>query len=450
MKSWLVFPSSPTGNSRRIELSGYDLRAGRPMSYIFVYPSDLNIDRFNDALGRTLSLWPFVAGRFFLADDDHYVIEMSDNGIPISLVENTDLSRWSLDSNVVPDAAVDQHTAFLDIVQDEKIVRNSSDKSLFCLKITHLIQSGEWVMGTSWSHILGDACTCVNFLHTLSRFYQQLEPLEPPPLFERRLWRKDEADQSLLPTMKLLSDSVSTKDYGVYMNAQPVYALLNLHFSGKQLVDLRKLVLDDTVTKHDVMIAYVILTLNTHCFTNDEQRILRTDTDINFRGISDSIAPSNQVGNCTLRMLSCNFDDPWSLSSIAKSLRHSIINARNPQFVERYVATADGLLRDMARDDRKPNGKQFANEIVLNSCFRYDWASLVDFGHTDKCRFYSHRTRYLFVQAFRLNPIYDHTEWAKRDHEGAEVAFRIEQTDKKKFIDAWQRDVNEKFINVKR
>ncbi len=446
----MFFPSSPTGNNRRIELSGFDLRCGRPINCVFVYPSDLNIDRFNDALGRTLSLWSLIAGRFFLLDGDHYVIEMSDNGIPVSLVENTELSKWPLDSNVVGNTAADRLSTFLDKVQDKKVDRNSSDQPLFHLKVTHLIQSGEWVMGASWSHILGGACAFASFLHALSRFYQQLEPLEPSPVFERRLWYKDEADQSLLATMKVFSDSVSTKEYEVYMNEQLTHDQMNLHFSGKQLADLRKLVLDDTVTTHDVMIAYIILILNTHCFSNDGQRILHTSTDVNFRGISNSIAPSNLVANCVLRMLSCNFDDPYSLSSISKTLRRSIIASRNPKFVERWVATADGLLRDMMRDDRKPNMKIFANEIVMNSNFRYDWASLVDFGHTDKCRFYTHGTMNLFLRVFRLNPMYDGSEWTKRDCEGAEVVFCIEKSIKKKFVDAWQQDVSENFINVKR
>ncbi len=95
-----------------------------PINNVFVYPSDLNIDEFKDALSRSLSLWPVVAGRFFLADDDRYVIEMSDSGIPISLVENTELNRWPLDSNVLRDTAKGELTIFFDEVQDGKVFRN--------------------------------------------------------------------------------------------------------------------------------------------------------------------------------------------------------------------------------------------------------------------------------------------------------------------------------------
>jgi hypothetical protein len=151
-----------------------------------------------------------------------------------------------------------------------------------------------------------------------------------------------------------------------------------------------------------------------------------------------------------MRVWSDDFDDPYSLSNIAKSIRRSIIRARDPKFIKHWLATADELLRDMARDDRIVIWARSMNETVVNSNFRYDWANLVDFGHTNKCRFYTHGTKNLFFRVFRLNPMYDTTGWVGRDCEGAEVAFRINKSIKQKFVDAFQRDVDENFINVKR
>jgi hypothetical protein len=449
MKSWLVFPLSSTGNNRRIELVGTDIANLYPVNNVFVYPSDLNIDRLNEALGRTLSLWPLIAGRFLLLDDENYVIEMSDNAIPVSLIDNTELSKWPLGCSVLRDIAEGLLPAFFDEVQTVKLVCYPSHEPLFRLKVTHIMQSNEWVMGTSWSHILGDACAYANFLHAFSRFYQQLEPLEPVPVFERRLWRKEEADPSLLPMMRHLTDTISAEQrLTVHKTRQVTHDQLNLHFSGKQLATLRELVLDNTLTIHDVLLAYIIVTLNIHCFSNDGQLILHTSILVNCRGVSDSIAPSNLVANCVIRTLSDNFDDPYSLSNIAKLIRRSIIRSRDPKFLERYQSTEDGLLKDMVRDDRESGNDHFSSGILINSNFRYDWASLVDFGHTDKCRFYTEGAR--FVRVFRLNPMYDATGWAGRDCEGAEVVFRIEKSIKQKFLDALQHDVNENFINVKR
>jgi hypothetical protein len=336
-------------------------------------------------------------------------------------------------------------------VQSPKGVHNFRDESLFRLKITHIVQSGEWVMGTSWIHILGDAAACANFLHTLSRFYQQLESLEPLPVFQRRLWRKEEADQSFLPLMRHLSDNLSIEQRRETSLIEEVtHDQLNLHFSGEQLASLRKLVPDDTLTTHDVMIAYIILTLNVHCFSNNKQLILHSYMIFNSRGVSDSSASLNVVANCSLRVLSDNFDDSYSLSSIAKSIRRSIIHGRNPKFLECWQATADGLWRDMTRNNRVPNVSRGSNDIRVNSNFRYDWASLVDFGQTDKCRFYTDGTRDLYLRVFRLNPMSNGIQWKGRDRDGAEVAFRIEKSLKEKFLDAWQHDVNENFTNVKR
>jgi hypothetical protein len=163
------------------------------------------------------------------------------------------------------------------------------------------------------------------------------------------------------------------------------------------------------LTIQDVMTAYIILTLNTQCFENNEQLIRHSNTIVNFRGISDSIAPPGLVANCTLRILSENFDDPYSLSSIAKAIRHSIIRSRDPSFLQPLLATADKLMRDLAYDGREVNIDHFPHGIVINSNYRYDWADLVDFGYVDKCRFHTDGTAPLFLRVFRLNPVYDGT-----------------------------------------
>lgn len=450
MKSWLVLPSLPSGNNRRIELAGNDIRSGIGIDNVFVYPSALNIDRFKDAFSHVLTVWPLVAGRFRSLDGGSFVIEMSDNGIPVTFTSNTELSRWALDSNVVRDSDKNELLAFLDVVRTTKIAHDYPDEPLFRLKITHIVRSDEWVMGTSWSHYLGDAATYASFLHAFARCYQQLEPLKTLPVFERCIWHDDEADRSFLSTMKYMSASTSPEQrLDMFKNEWKAYDQLNLHFSGDQLTNLRKLVPDSTVTTHDVLIAYIIMTLNTHCFSSGGQLILRNNVLINYRGVSDCIASSNLVGNCTMRVWSNDFDDPYSLSSIAKSIRDSIIHARDPQYLKHWLATANTLIKDMIHNHRTVIWARFANGTVVNSNYRYDWASLADFGHTNKCRFYTYWSKNLFFRIFRLNPTYDAVGWMGRDREGAEVSFRIEKDAKQKFLDAFQRDINTDFIHIK-
>ncbi|CAM4836641.1 unnamed protein product [Rotaria magnacalcarata] len=451
MTSSLIRPSLPAGNNCRIALAGIDLWITPRIDNVFVYDTDLDIDRLKEALSRTLTAWPLVCGQFLVLDGENYVIEMSDNAIPFSLFNNTELARWPHDRTVVFNSVDGLLPPFLDEVKSEQLLKSSSYEPLFRLKVTRLIQSGEWVMGTSWAHVLGDAFACLNFLHTLSCFYQQVECPVLAPSFERRLWRCEEADQSLLPTMKHLCDAVSTEEnLRKVMNEELTHDQLNIHFSGKQLVRLLALCDDTSLTIHDIMIAYIILTLNTSCFQKEEEIIRYTNNIVNYRGVSDSIAPPNLIGNCTLRMISENFDNPYSLSNIARSIRRSILRSRDPQFLEHWLATADDLMRNMARNGLEVNIDHFQNGIIVNSNFRYDWARSVDLGHTDKCRFHTEGTTSLFLRVFRLNPIYDGTQWKTRDREGAEVAFRIEKNMRKKFLDVWQRDIHENFVHVKK
>jgi hypothetical protein len=450
--SFLVYPSTPTGNNHRIELAGFDLWTIARIDNVFVYPSEINIDQFKEALSRTLSLWPIVAGRTILENNEHYIIEMCDNPIPVTLVINNDLNKWPLDSNVIVEYNEKLLPTFIDEVQVTKLFTNSSDEPLVRFKLTHIVESDEWVLGISWYHVLGDAAACLHFSQTLSRFYQQMEPTKPLPIFERRLWREDEADQSFLPFMKQLRDA---KPLDVIfkntLDDQTNYHQLNLHFSGKQLAELRILAGGNNVTINDALTAYIILTLNTYCYYNNDQcLILRTNTAVNHRGVSDSISPQGQVANAVFMMLSDNFDDPYSLSNIAKTIRQSINKSRDPKFLEPGLATAHGLMRKNLKNYILADLGCFPNEVVVNSNLRYDWANLVDFGYTDKCRFYTAWTGPLYLRIFRLNPEKDGNKWLLRDRDGAEVSFRMEKDLKEIFLNAWKRDISENFINVKK
>ncbi|CAF4564768.1 unnamed protein product, partial [Didymodactylos carnosus] len=235
MTSWLVPPSSSTGNGRRIELPGTDLWIGA-IDKVFVYPSELDIDRFKDAMSRTLTVWPLVGGRFLLLDGGQYLIEMSDNPIPVTYVENTELAAWPTNLSFVAEIPLE---SFIDEVQ---VMKLSQDEPLFRVKLTHLVQCGEWILGASWAHVLGDAAAFLNFLNTVSRLYQRLELLELLPVFERRLWRENEADQSFLPIMKFLRDAGPSQEmFKLVSSWEDTHEPLNLRFSGEQLAKLREL-----------------------------------------------------------------------------------------------------------------------------------------------------------------------------------------------------------------
>lgn len=451
MTTSLVHPLSLAGQNRRIELTGLDLSIVPRIDNIFVYPAELDVDRFKDALSRTLSIWPLVVGRFISMEDGHYFIEMSDNGIPFTYTENNELEKWPHDNNVVIDIIKHSLEPFIDAAQTIKLLQGPNDEPLSRLKLTRIVKSNEWVLGTSWAHVLGDAASNLNFLNTISRLYQQLEPLEPLPIFERRLWREEEADLSLSPLLiELINAKPLTEMFQLFLQREETYEQLNLHFSGKQLSRLRELAGGDgSITTQDALTSYIILLLNTHCFKNDEERIiLRTITAINFRGVSDSIAPVGLVSDAVIFLESENFDDPLSLSGIAKTIRRSIRQVRDPKFLERCVATADTLKRKIVGEKKMHNLGPFPNDITVNSNLRYDWAQLVDFGYTDRVRFYTPWTGRFYCRVFRLNPTKNNNEWSPRDCNGAEVAFRIPPDVKDKFMNALEKDFAENFAHI--
>ncbi|CAF2798609.1 unnamed protein product [Rotaria sp. Silwood2] len=451
MTIWLVSPSPPMGNNRRIELAGIDLWLGLSTNQVFVYPSEFNIDQFKYALSRALSLWPLVAGHFLLLEGDRYLIEMSDNPIPVTCAENTELAAWPTHLNIISDQHKDPLPPFIDEVPTRKLIYGSQEEPLLRLKLTRLERSGEWILGVSWAHVLGDGAVSAKFLNTVSRFYQNLEPLEPLPVFERRLWREDEADLSFLPMLKYLTHAGPSEErYKLNSGWQDMYEQLNLSFSGEQLARLRELAGGNDVTIQDSLTAYICLTLNTHCYLNgDHRRILRVNTYVNFRGVSDMIAPAGVVSNTIFMIPSDDFNDPLRLSQIANTIRRSILRARDPKFLEPWLATVDVLMRKNARENLRACG-QFPNEVIVNSSLRFDWANLVDFGYTNKCRCYVPRASPLFIRVFRLNPVKDGTEWLPRDPDGAEAAFGIEKEMKENFLSAWQKDIGENFANVKK
>ncbi|CAF2406904.1 unnamed protein product [Rotaria sp. Silwood2] len=448
--SFLVLASTQTEKQRRIELSGTDLWIMDRIDNVFVYPANLNVNRFIEALGRTLCLWPFIAGRFLLLEGDRYVIEMSDNPIPVSVVENNDLLKWPFDSKVLVDLRYHTLEPFIDEVPIHKLLCGSSEEPLVRFKFTRLVKSDEFVMGISWAHVLGDAASCLRFLTTISRLYQQLQPLEPFPIFERRLWTDNTVNRSLLNIMKPLRDSEPAEQmFQTLIDEQMTHDQLNLHFSSKQLIKLRTLAGSGLVTIQDALTSYIIRTLNCHCFQNDDhRRILRTDTAVNFRGVTDSIAPQGLIANAVFMMLSDDFDDPYSLSNIAQTIRRSIIKSRDAKFLEPWLATANVLMRTMAREQRLANIRHSANEIVVNSNLKYNWASLVDFGYTDKCRFHTVWAGVLYLRVFHLNPVYDGTKWIPPDRNGAEVAFRLDSETKEKCTQALENYVQNNFDNI--
>ncbi|CAF1078887.1 unnamed protein product [Rotaria sordida] len=446
------FPLESTGKNCRIQLSGLDLWITLRITRLFVYPKEINIDKLKESVSRALSIWPIMSGRYIVIDNDKHFIEMSDNPIPFCFIKNDLLDKSPFDSNMILNVIDCSYLSFIDPIDVDKLVGGSLDEPLLRLKLTHIEKSNEWIIGVSGSHIVGDGDTFLKFFNQISRFYQDIYTIEFYPIFERHLWNKDDFNQSILSRIKYVSECRSCEETQkkIFDDQKNLYQI-NLEFSSEQINKLRCLADDgNQITNQDALIAYIISTLNRYCYPKTDQRhILHATTVINFRGVSDSIASKDFAGNGFFLLTSDDFEDSESILNIAKTIRQSINQSRDPIYLQSCLSTVDHLMRQLINDNKSSNVFFFNNDIFINSNYRYDWINLVDFGYKDQCRYYSPWTGRLYISVSRLNPFFDGNNWIRTDKNGAYLAFLIENDMKDLFINAYKNDIQQSFQYVK-
>ncbi|CAF1270526.1 unnamed protein product [Rotaria magnacalcarata] len=434
--------SSPTGNDHRIKLLGIDLIFGG-IDNVFVYPS-LDVDRLRNALSRTLSFWPILTGRILVDHDDEYSIELSDKSIPFTYAENDELEQWPDLPVVVDDATLIQ--PFIDSVQYKPEI-----EPLLRIKVTRLLRSNEYVLGTSFFHMVGDANSTIHFHNDLSQMYQNLEPLLPRPVFERHSLAKEDSTFSSSSVLKLYRNTnkreVILERLGKeYTETEPV----NMSFSSEQLDKLHFLVGNDNdITMHDALCAYIVVLMNKHLFITEDKYIRRAYMYVNYRGVNDLLTPKGYVANAIIQPLSSDFSNPLSLSSIAKTIRQLIKRIRQEDFLQKLVTSTNVLMTQIIKDGLV-NFVWDEDEVIFNSNYKYDWADQVDFGMKNQCRFHTMGVFKYYFRIFQLNPVKGENGIWTKDHGGAEISFRIPKGEIKEiFLAAWKKDAQENFFNVK-
>ncbi|CAF4260965.1 unnamed protein product, partial [Rotaria sordida] len=228
------------------------------------------------------------------------------------------------------------------------------DESLLRIKVTRLLRSNEYVLGTSFSHLVGDAASNIHFLNDLSRFYQSLEPILPRPIFDRYLWTKDDADVSLLSNLKPYQNADKREIIAInFVRDQTTTDQLNISFSSIQLAKLHSLADGkDEVTVHDVLNAYMIVTMNKNSIEISNEYFQRAYILVNYRNLLHSIAPTGHVANSFVIMITSDFPNPFSLISIAKTIRQAINKCRNEDFLMKWIPTADLMMKQIIKDDK--------------------------------------------------------------------------------------------------
>ncbi|UJR11164.1 hypothetical protein I4U23_015345 [Adineta vaga] len=439
----LINASSSSGNNRRIKLLSTDLIFGG-IDNFFVYPS-LDVNRLQDAISRTLSFWPILTGRVFIENDDDYFIQFSDESIPFTYCENDQLEQWPNLPVIVDDASILQ--PFIDSIQFKPEV-----EPLLRLKVTRLVRSNEYVLGTSFSHMVGDADSNIHFLNDLSQIYQELEIILPRPIFERHPLNSEDAQFTSSSILKLYQN-VDTRTAVLARLTKEHTATdpLNMSFSSEQIARLHQLSggFQAAITPHDALCAYIILLLNKHVFQTEDKCIRRTYIYANYRNVTESLTSKGYVANAIIQPLSDDFPDPFSLSSIAQTVRQLLKTIRQEEFLQKCVTSINILMKKFIKNG-EINFVWEKDEVIFNSNYRYDWANQVNFGMKDQCRFHTMGLFQFYFRIFQLNPMKDnHGHWIK-DNGGAEIAFRIPKGEiKEKFLAAWQKDIVENFVNVK-
>ena len=433
-----IYASVPTGNGHRIKLIGSDLIFGG-IDNIFVYPT-LDVDRLRNALSRTLSSWPILTGHILVDDDGEYFIEFSDNSIPFTYTEDDQLKQWPDLPVVVDDVTKIQ--PFIDSVRYKP-----ETEPLLRVKVTRLLRSDEYILGTSLMHMVGDAQSYIHFLNDFSQIYQNLEPILPRPIFERHLLHEEDPETSLSSALKLyrnthrrevILDRISKEQN----ETDP----MNISISSKQLSKLHKLVADTSeITIHDALCAYIIFLINKYLCTNENEYIRRVYVYVNYRSVSDSLTPKGYVANAIVQPLSCDFPNPVSLSDIAKIIRQLVKMTRQEDLVKKWITSTNILMKQFIKDGHV-NFVWDKDEVVFNSNYKYDWANQVNFGMKNQCRFHTSGIFKYYFRIFHLNPLKKENKCWIKDNGGVEIAFRIPKGEiKEKFLKALQED----FLNVK-
>jgi hypothetical protein len=160
------------------------------------------------------------------------------------------------------------------------------------------------------------------------------------------------------------------------------------------------------------------------------------------------LAPKGHVANSFIQTLSDDFQNPLCLSSIAKTIRQAIKEIRNEEFLAKWISSADVLMKELAKSGRL-TFIWTKSDVIFNSNSKYDWAKQVNFGMINQCRFHTMGSYKFYFRIFQSNPVKRNDGSWTRDNGGVEVTFRIPKGEgKEKFLEAWKKDIEEKFANV--
>ncbi|THV08051.1 hypothetical protein K435DRAFT_741662 [Dendrothele bispora CBS 962.96] len=378
---------------------------------VHVIPGKLSPERFCNALSRCLRLYRPACGRLRRdLHSDSWKIHLDDLVIPLEVVENGDLhppSSWVIQDEITP---------FLS--------STSNLDSLLCLKMT--ITKNQTLLGVSWHHSLGDATTLLRFMRSLSQIYQGLPLRDPVPDFSKYHFpaptEEEIAEQA--PAMPHLVCTYPTSEIGQrYRDRNQKMATIRFMLQRTQTENLMNWVQNGCtikLTTQDCITACIAVILNL-CQTK-EHKITKITNAATYRGISAPWASSALAGNPIYIVPTDELDlsHATDIRYIAQQVRQSLINARQPDFVQRYMSVAGHFMSLAAKDNKQFFFGSDLRTMSVNSNLSLDWHS-IHFGYPGLARFHTAGVSMYYLRVFSANPV----DSAQNLEEGVEVSFGV-------------------------
>ncbi|KAF9647752.1 hypothetical protein BDM02DRAFT_2523331 [Thelephora ganbajun] len=459
MPTYFVKLREPTAFSHKEyhEISSTNLLLSSVVPTVHVIPEILDVERFNVALSKALSSFPHLAGRLVRPDtpDAPWKIRLTNSEVPVSLIDS------DADEIVPTDLTVQTPLRFVEPLNVAGIVNTEgeSDEPLFRLTVTRFTKLNSTSIGACNSHALFDGFGLLIFLKLLSRLYQGLEPIDPPPHYEPEAIKFTEQSETPSAALKIYDLSVPPPWEQPERKAMEFVAF---QLTAAQLTEIH-----NSVTKgvEHLRISRVdtVVGLLARCLSEVEPESKPIDTITYVINVCASVGgsfaaiqlillqhrgmgiyPENAVVNAII-WLSAGFELPKDVDprdgvlACATEIRKLLERLKNPEFVKDMAADVAKIQSQVAWD-KKGQDLAAAREgsLMVNNLWKFDWTS-PDFGHPGKVRFYhGHPPGSRYVKISAPNPKCVDGTWVSREGD-METTFYVPPNQKKRFEESFER-----------
>ncbi|KAF8550951.1 hypothetical protein OG21DRAFT_353811 [Imleria badia] len=393
------------------------------MDFVWVLPGMLDEEKLCNALAQNLQDYHYAVRRLSFDEvSGRWKLAFNENaGIPITFGVTTRPSIMSddFDHEKHPDY-VDGHPLVLD-----RDLNASGEHPLLTLKVVE--GNGETTLTLGWCHILGDCTSMTHWANSLSLYYQGIQPSfmpsfekysEPDPTVEEDivpevlplLYHQEHAIQnSALPV--LFSNMFSaTSRVVVRISATEVRAIHAWVSSGAKV---------SRISEADAVVGLLSACLASVSLASVE----RVAYILGTRGIHPALSLTT-MGNCMQTIATEKLEGnvgPWDF---ADALRKSVNFARNPENLRRILGLHSQMLRRPGLTPDYLNIHSPDTMVYVNALHKIPLLN-VDFGFTDRVRFYVYGSGEHFLSMLPANPTLGADGTWTTNNGGIDIVFRL-------------------------